>query len=186
MITVGCEATTPGWIQTDEKGKLSGYDYDVWQEIGKRIGYEIDYKVMEWDSLWVMLADNRLDSVGEQISYNSEREEKYNLSEPYAYNLYSLLCAKDNEALQSMNDLKSGMTISCETNTSDELIVNAINEHYGDRIEENQSANIEDGGKQFTEEDNTQNQNQNKTEDGLNEDQSSVNTDATEGTEQEV
>ena len=96
VITVGCEATTPGWIQTDEKGKLSGYDYDVWQEIGKRIGYEIDYKVMEWDSLWVMLADNRLDSVGEQISYNSEREEKYNLSEPYAYNLYSLLCAKDN------------------------------------------------------------------------------------------
>ena len=56
-------------------------------------------------------------------------------------------------------------------------------ENYGDRIEENQSANIEDGGKQFTEEDNTQNQNQNKTEDGLNEDQSSVNTDATEGTE---
>ena len=45
LITVGCEATTPGWIQTDEKGKLSGYDYDVWQEIGKRIGYEIDYKV---------------------------------------------------------------------------------------------------------------------------------------------
>ena len=37
-------------------------------------------------------------------------------------------------------------------------------ENYGDRIEENQSANIEDGGKQFTEEDNTQNQNQNKTE----------------------
>ena len=30
VITVGCEATTPGWIQTDEKGKLSGYDYDEW------------------------------------------------------------------------------------------------------------------------------------------------------------
>lgn len=42
------------------------------------------------------------------------------------------------------------------------------------------------GVNQFTEEDNTQNKNQNKTEDGLNEDQSSVNTDATEGTEQEV
>ena len=52
---------------------------------------------MEWDSLWVMLADNRLDSVGEQISYNSEREEKYNLSEPYAYNLYSLSFAQSNE-----------------------------------------------------------------------------------------
>lgn len=131
VITVGCEATTPGWVQTDENGKLSGYDYDVWQEIGRRIGYQIDYKVMEWNSLWLMLGDGRLDSVGEQISYNAERSEKYELSEPYAYNIYSLLCAKDNEKLKSMEDLKSGMTISCETNTSDGLIVAAIDKEFG-------------------------------------------------------
>lgn len=135
VIKVGCEATTPGWIQTDEDGKLSGYDYDVWQEIGKRTGYEIDYQVMEWDGMWVMLDDNRLDSVGEQISYTDERAEKYNLSDPYAYNIYSLLCAQDNDSLQSMDDLKSGMTISCETNTSDELIVDAINKKYGIELE---------------------------------------------------
>lgn len=135
VIKVGCEATTPGWIQTDEDGKLSGYDYDVWQEIGKRTGYEIDYQVMEWDGMWVMLDDNRLDSVGEQISYTDERAEKYNLSDPYAYNIYSLLCAADNEALQSMDDLKTGMTISCETNTSDELILDAINTEYGIELE---------------------------------------------------
>lgn len=131
VITVGCEATTPGWVQTDENGKLSGYDYDVWQEIGRRIGYQIDYKVMEWNSLWLMLGDGRLDSVGEQISYNAERSEKYELSEPYAYNIYSLLCAKDNEKLKSMEDLRSGMTISCETNTSDDLIVAAIDKEFG-------------------------------------------------------
>lgn len=130
VITVGCEATTPGWIQTDENGNLSGYDYDVWQEIGSRIGYEVDYRVMEWDGMWAMLDDNRLDTVGEQISYTENRAEKYNLSEPYAYNIYSILCAKDNENLQSMDDIESGMTISCETNTSDEIIVDAINEQY--------------------------------------------------------
>lgn len=135
VISVGCEATTPGWIQTDENGDLSGYDYDVWQEIGSRIGYEINYQVMEWDGMWAMLDDNRLDSVGEQISYNEERAEKYILSDPYAYNIYSLLCAKDNEELQSMDDLKTGMTISCETNTSDEIIVNALNEQYGIELE---------------------------------------------------
>lgn len=135
VIKVGCEATTPGWAQTDEEGNLSGYDYDVWQEIGKRTGYEIDYQVMEWDGMWVMLNDDRLDSVGEQISYTEERAEKYNLSDPYAYNVYSILCAADNEKLQSMDDLESGMTISCETNTSDELIVDAINKEYGIELE---------------------------------------------------
>ena len=131
VIHVACEATTPGWIQTDEDGNLSGYDYDIWQEIGERTGYEIDYQIMEWDGMWVMLDDNRIDTVGEQISVTDERKEKYTFSEPYAYNVYCLLAAADNEKLQSMDDLATGMTISCETNTSDEIIVDAINKEYG-------------------------------------------------------
>lgn len=131
VIRVGCEATTPGWIQTGEDGSLEGYDYDVWQEIGERTGYEIDYQILDWDAMWSMMEADRLDTVGEQISVTEAREEKYVFSEPYAYNIYCLLAAKDNEELQSMEDLKTGMTISCETNTSDEIIVEAINKEYG-------------------------------------------------------
>ena len=133
-ITVGCEATTPGWIQASENGDLAGYDYDVWQEIGKRTGYKIKYKVMEWDGMWSMLDQGRIDSVGEQISISPERKEKYDFSEPYAYNVYCLLAAKNNKELKTMNDLKSGMTISCETNTSDENIVNAIDKEYNVKL----------------------------------------------------
>lgn len=135
VIRIGCEATTPGWIQTDENGNLSGYDYDVWMEIGKRTGYKIEYQIMEWDGMWAMLNDECLDTVGEQISATDERREAYCLSEPYAYNIYSLLSRADNEELQSMDDLKDGMTISCETNTSDELIVEAIEKEYGVKLE---------------------------------------------------
>lgn len=133
-ITVGCEATTPGWIQASENGDLAGYDYDVWQEIGKRTGYKIKYKVMEWDGMWSMLDQGRIDSVGEQISISPERKEKYDFSEPYAYNVYCLLAAKNNKDLKTMKDLKSGMTISCETNTSDENIVNAIDKEYNVKL----------------------------------------------------
>lgn len=130
VIKVGCEATTPGWIQTNNDGKLEGFDYDVWQEIGKRTGYKIEYKVMDWDGMWPMIMDNRLDTVGEQISITDERKEKYNFSEPYAYNYYCLISAKDNKNLNSLKDLKSGMTISCETNSSDEIIVDTLNKEY--------------------------------------------------------
>lgn len=133
-ITVGCEATTPGWIQASENGDLAGYDYDVWKEIGKRTGYKIKYKVMEWDGMWSMLDQGRIDSVGEQISISPERKEKYDFSEPYAYNVYCLLAAKNNKELKTMKDLKSGMTISCETNTSDENIVNAIDKEYNVKL----------------------------------------------------
>ena len=135
VIRVGCEATTPGWIQTNEAGELEGYEYDIWMEIGERTGYEIDYQIMEWDSLWTMMESDRLDTVGEQVSITDERKEKYVFSDPYAYNYYCLLAAADNDALQSMDDLASGMTICCETNTSDEIILAAVNETYGIELE---------------------------------------------------
>lgn len=135
VFHVGGDAATPGWIQTDEDGNLAGFDYDVWQEIGKRTGYQIDYQVMEWDALWSMLESGRIDTVGNQISVTDEREKKYVFTEPYAYNIYCLMAAKDNEKIQTMDDLKSGMTIACETNTSDEIILNAINKDYGIELE---------------------------------------------------
>lgn len=135
VFHVGGDAATPGWIQTDEEGNLTGFDYDIWQEIGKRTGYEIDYQVMEWDALWSMLESGRIDTVGNQISVTEEREEKYVFTDPYAYNIYCLMAAKDNNEIQSMDDLKSGMTIACETNTSDEIILNAINSDYGIELE---------------------------------------------------
>ena len=130
VITVGCNGTTPGWAGQGEDGNVEGYDYDVWQEIGKRIGYDVEFKVMEWDTLWSMVDQGRLDTVGNQVTRSAEREERYHLSEPYAYNIYCLLSAKDNEELQSMDDLKTGMKIACQTNSSDEDIVESINKTY--------------------------------------------------------
>ena len=36
VIKVGCEATTPGWIQTDKKGELSGIRLNIrsWNGMG--------------------------------------------------------------------------------------------------------------------------------------------------------
>ena len=130
-IIVASESTTPGWMSLNEQGKLEGYDHDVWQEIGKRTGYKIEYKTSDWDGLWPMLDQDRIDTVAEQVSITDERKARYNFSIPYAYNLYVLISAKDNEKLHSLNDLKSGMTISSETNSSDERIVKAVNKQYG-------------------------------------------------------
>lgn len=131
VVRIGCEATTPGWMQADEKGNLTGYDYDVWMEIGKRTGYEVEIQVMDWDGMWVMLDDGRLDTVAEQITVTDARKEKYHFSEPYSYNIISLLAAADNPNLQTMSDIKDGMTIACQANTSDEIIVDAVEKEYG-------------------------------------------------------
>lgn len=135
VITIGCEATTPGWITQNDNGDLQGFEYDMWQEIGSRTGYEVEFKVMDWDGMWSQFDNGRLTTVAEQISETPERAKKYNLSTPYAYNRYCLLSRADNADLQSLDDIKDGMSISCESNTSDELVVSALEEKYGFKLE---------------------------------------------------
>lgn len=133
-VVVGCEATTPGWITTDDDGNVEGFEVDVWNEIAKRTGYDVEFKVMDWDGMWKMLDDERIDTVAEQISETPERAEKYTLTTPYAYNRYCLLSRADAEGLNSLEDIKDGMSISCESNTSDELVVDALEQKYGFKL----------------------------------------------------
>lgn len=131
VIRVGCEGATVGWVNADKDGKLEGYDYDIWQEIGKRTGYTIDYKAMDWAGMWPMIEDGRLDTIGNQVAITDERKEKYVFTEPYAYNYYCIICAEDNPELNTLDDLKTGMTISCHANSSDEVVMEKLNEKYG-------------------------------------------------------
>ena len=136
IFHVGGDAATPGWIQLNDKGEPEGFDYDVWMEIGKRSGYEVDYQIMDWDGLWASLDAGKLDSVANQVAMTKEREEKFVFTKPYAYNPYVLMCADDNEELQSMDDIKSGMTIASEPHSSDEVLVEAINKKYNVELEQ--------------------------------------------------
>lgn len=57
VIRVACEATTPGWIQTDEDGNLSGYDYDVWTEMANVQAMKLTIRL--WMGRKVDYAGNR-------------------------------------------------------------------------------------------------------------------------------
>ena len=62
-IIVGTEGNIPGWVQTDTKNAVSGYDCEIWSEIGKRTGYEIRQEVLESDELKEQLSDGTIDSI---------------------------------------------------------------------------------------------------------------------------
>ena len=38
VITIGCEATTPGWAQTDEDGNISGITFPCGQSLPDKVG----------------------------------------------------------------------------------------------------------------------------------------------------
>lgn len=96
-IIVGSTCDTPKWSeQGSGEGidKVSGYDADVFREIAKRNNWDIEWRIADFAGLLGMLDNDGLDTVANNVAINDQRKEKYNFSEPYAYDDYVFLVKK--------------------------------------------------------------------------------------------
>lgn len=129
VLKVGMDGETPGFSSIDENGELVGLDVDIWKEIGKRTGYEIQFERMEFSSLFSLLDDGRLDTVANEISVTEDRKASYNFSDPAYYDRITFISRADTE----ISDPKEldGMSIGVEPASSDVEIVDAVDKSLG-------------------------------------------------------
>ena len=89
-----------------EGGELKGFEVDVWNEIGKRLGYDVEFKTASFSGLFGMLESGKVNTIANQITVTPEREEKYYFSEPYVYSGAQIIVKKGNDSIKSFDDLK--------------------------------------------------------------------------------
>lgn len=85
-VIVGVSAREPNWNMTMDDGKnphLDGFMAALWQEIGRRAGWDISFVRADFGALWGMLDRGEIDSIGENASETEPRMVKYNFSEPF-------------------------------------------------------------------------------------------------------
>lgn len=124
-IIVGTSPDYYPWCYT-ESGKLQGFEIDVWNEIGKRSDYKIEFKQSKFAGLFGMLDASQIDTVAHQISTTEERKEKYNFTETYAYSGYSFVIKKDS-SYNKTGDFK-GKKIGCTLGGNGEKTLKKMNE----------------------------------------------------------
>ncbi len=91
--------------ETNKKGKLEGFEIDVWTEIGKRLNREIQWKTAGFPGIIELLDSGRVDTVADQIGITEERKEKYYFTDVYFYVPYRIVVAESNNSIHSVNDL---------------------------------------------------------------------------------
>lgn len=126
-VVVGTSASYKPWA-FQENDKVQGFEMDLWEEIAKRNGYELEFKLGEFSGLVGMLDAGEVDTVAHQMSITEEREEKYNFSEPYAYSFYDLFVRKDSE-YRNKEDLK-GEKVGCWLGGNGEVTLRKINDEH--------------------------------------------------------
>ena len=109
-IIVGTEGTWSPWTYHDENDKLVGFDVEVMEAIAEKLGVKCEFVVAEWDSLLAGVESKRFDIVANGVDIDEDRKAKYNFTVPYAYNRVALIVTKDNNTIQSFEDLEGKTT----------------------------------------------------------------------------
>lgn len=104
------------------KKEWVGFDIDMWREIGKRAGYDIDFVRISLIAGFAELDLQRVDSVAQQISITPARLEKYNFSTPYFLSPYCLTVAGNNNEIKSWADMEGKSIALSEGSAMNEFV----------------------------------------------------------------
>ena len=95
---------------TDADGNFTGFDTELATAVCEKLGVEPEFIEGEWDGLLAGLDAGRYDIMVNGVDITEERAEKYDFSEPYAYNRTAVITKGDNDTINSLEDLKDKKT----------------------------------------------------------------------------
>ena len=83
VIKVGTSADYPPFESVDENGNKVGFDIDLMTEIVKRLGVELEWVDMPFDSLIAAVQEGKIDASISAFNYSEERDQTIDFSDAY-------------------------------------------------------------------------------------------------------
>ena len=120
-LTVATEGTYRPFSYHDESGALVGFDVEIAEAVAEKLGLEVEFSETQWDAIFAGLDAGRFDVIGNQVSINPEREEKYLFSEPYTVSPGVIVVPEDDDSITSFDDLEGKTTAQSLTSNWYEL-----------------------------------------------------------------
>lgn len=109
-----------------KQDKLQGFEVDLWNEIGKRNDYNVEYVTANFSGLFGLLETGRIDTISNQITITKERKAKYLFADPYVVDGAQITVRKGNDDIQGIDDLK-GKTVAVNLGSNFEQLLNKYN-----------------------------------------------------------
>lgn len=105
-----------------EQDKLQGFEVDLWDEIGKRNDYKIEYVTANFSGLFGLLETGRIDTISNQITITEARKNKYLFANPYVVDGAQITVRKGNTSIKNINDLE-GKTVAVNLGSNFEQLL---------------------------------------------------------------
>jgi glutamine transport system substrate-binding protein len=132
VYTVGVDITYPPF-EFQEDGEMKGIDIDLINAIAEDQGFEIKIEAMDFGGIIPAMQAGELDIGMGGMSITEKRKKTVDFSEPYFESGLSLVVAKDNTDISSIEDLK-GKTIAVKNGTTGATFATENKDTYGYEI----------------------------------------------------
>ncbi len=112
----------------DEDGNLVGFDIDVAKEVAKRLGVDVEFVPIDWDSKEFELESGNIDMIWNGLTITEKRKQQMAFTDPYLDNRQIIVVLMDSE-IKGKADL-AGKKVGLQTESSAKEAVMADTETY--------------------------------------------------------
>ena len=95
VVVVGTSADYPPYEYVDESGAYTGFDIELMTEIADRMGVDLQWTDMPFDSLIAAVQEGKIDMSISCFNYSEERDEKVDFSDAYYTSEDAFLVSED-------------------------------------------------------------------------------------------
>lgn len=112
QILVGVDAAYPPYDFRDEKGQATGFDVDILKAIGAKQNLQFSFMPEKWENVINNLDKNKFKIAISGFARSEEREQKYQVSNTYAYGQDVIASLEKTKAPETIADLKNHKVIA--------------------------------------------------------------------------
>ena len=95
-LTVGITLFAP-MNYYNEKNNLVGFDTEMAEAVTKKLGIDVEFTEINWDSKEVELSSKNIDCIWNGMCITEERKQNMSISDPYLYNTQAMVMKKSRE-----------------------------------------------------------------------------------------
>ena len=120
VIIVGTEGTYPPFEYYDENNVLTGFDVEMMDLIGGKLGIGIEFVDMAFDGLIPALITNKIDLIAAAMNATEERSRVVDFSDVYQIADGAILVKTGNRSMNSLADIR-GKSIGVQLGTTEDM-----------------------------------------------------------------
>ncbi|SDE66695.1 amino acid ABC transporter substrate-binding protein [Sporomusa acidovorans] len=115
-IVVGLDDNFPPMGFRDDKNTIVGFDVDMAKEAAKRLGMEVEFKPIDWNSKEAELSGKRVDVLWNGLTITEKRKENILFTKPYMENR-QIIVVDANSPIKTKADL-AGKVVGAQDGSS--------------------------------------------------------------------